>query len=405
MTENKKDLYSESLVIRSAAITSSISRSAGGLFWSVRALCSSLIDNNCLTQVFGLRDEYSTQDQHEWGQVPVSVFNPVGPRAFGYQQGLLRAMRTYQPDIVHVHGLWMYPSVAAMQWSAGKGLYMISPHGMLDPWAIRNSAWKKKVASSLYEATHLKGAACIRALCTSEMESIRAYGLKNPVTLIPNGVDLPDLAVQFPMPAWESRLPVGAKVLFFLSRLHPKKGLLGLIEAWAQARVRCVAGADEWQLVIAGWEQGGHQSELERRACELNIADSVHFVGPQFDAAKAASLRRADAFVLPSFSEGLPMAVLEAWSYELPVLMTPQCNLPEGFAAAAAIRVEPDIESLVEGMAELFCMSDKERHEYGQRGRALVEQKFTWASIGAEMVDMYRWLLGGGASPASVSLV
>ena len=405
MTENKQVTSSASGFIRSAAITSSISRNAGGLFWSVRALSSSLIDNGCLTQVFGLRDEYSSQDQHEWGQVPIALFNPIGPRAFGYQHGLLKAMRGYQADIAHVHGLWMYPSVATLQWSGGKNPYVVSPRGMLDPWAIRNSAWKKKVASILYEVKHLKGAACLSTLCTSELESIRAIGLKNPVTVIPNGIDLPDLSGQLPTPEWDTLMPAGAKVLFFLSRLHPKKGLVGLLDAWAQARTRCVPGAEDWQLVIAGWEQGGHQAELERRAGELGIEDSVHFVGPQFDIAKAASFQRADAFVLPSFSEGLPMAVLEAWSYELPVVMTPQCNLPEGFEAGAAICVEPEVESLVTGMAELFGMSDSERCAYGQRGRALVEKKFTWDRIGVEMVEVYRWLLGGGVRPASVSLV
>jgi glycosyltransferase involved in cell wall biosynthesis len=161
-------------------------------------------------------------------------------------------------------------------------------------------------------------------------------------------------------------------------------------------------GAEEWQLVIAGWEQGGHQAELENQAREMAVADSVHFVGPQFDLAKAASFQRADAFVLPSFSEGLPMAVLEAWSYARPVLMTPQCNLPEGFAAGAAMRIEPQVASVVSGLGALFRMPDHERIAMGQRGRDLVARQFTWSRIGAEMANVYRWVLGQGPQPDCV---
>jgi poly(glycerol-phosphate) alpha-glucosyltransferase len=140
------------------------------------------------------------------------------------------------------------------------------------------------------------------------------------------------LNLDLPLPDWNVRLPTGAKVLFFLSRLHPKEGAFDFARRLGKARLHGLPGAEEWQLVIAGWEQGGHQADLENQARELAVADSVHFVGPQFDLAKAASFQRADAFVLPSFSEGLPMAVLEAWSYARPVLMTSQCNLPEGFS-------------------------------------------------------------------------
>lgn len=390
--------------VRTAVLVGSISRNAGGLFWSVRSLCEILIKRGSGIHVFGGHDAYSENDRHRWGDVPLSVLAIAWPRAFGYQRGLTRELLSFQPDLLHVQGLWMYPSFAAMRWSGGRRPYLVSPRGMLDPWALRNSGWKKRIAGLLYEDAHLRGAACIHALCDAERETIRAYGLTNPIAVIPNGVHLPDDEAVLPRVEWDANLPEGAKALLFLSRLHPKKGLVGLLDAWAQARQRGVAGARDWHLVIAGWEQGGHQAELERQARELAIEGSVHFVGPQFEAAKAASLRRADAFVLPSFSEGLPMAILEAWSYSLPVMMTPQCNLPEGFAAGAAIRVDPVGESLIDGLATLFGMPDEERHAQGTRGRRLVERQFTWATIGTAMSDVYGWLLGHGPKPDCVRL-
>jgi poly(glycerol-phosphate) alpha-glucosyltransferase len=258
------------------------------------------------------------------------------------------------------------------------------------------------MVARLYEDAHLEGAACIHALCDAECDAIRGYGLRNPVAVIPNGVDLPDLSALVAEPEWSRLLPTGAKVLLFLSRIHPKKGLVQLIDAWASARRRRVSGIDKWYLVIAGWEQGGHQVELEQRVRALHLEGLVLFVGPQFGAEKAASFRRADAFVLPSYSEGLPMAVLEAWSYGLPVAMTPECNLPEGFAAGAAIRLVPEGDGMVDGLATLFGINEAERHALGQRGRRLVEQKFVWKRIGAEMTEVYRWVLGQAEKPETV---
>jgi poly(glycerol-phosphate) alpha-glucosyltransferase len=96
------------------------------------------------------------------------------------------------------------------------------------------------------------------------------------------------------------------------------------------------------------------------------------------------------------------MAVLEAWSYGKPVLMTPQCNLAEGFSLGAAIESQPEIESLARGIAQLFDATDRERACMGQRGRDLVNQKFTWSKVAAEMHSVYGWLVGGGEAPACV---
>ena len=390
--------------IKAVTLTSSVSRDAGGLFWSVRALCDSLIKNGVELQVFGGVDEHAYLDRQSWDKVPLTILPIHGPKAFGYQIGLLGRLKRVQPDLLHVHGLWTYPSLAALKWSKRRKPYLISPHGMLDPWAVRNSALKKKIAAIFYSNAFLQGATCLHALNDAEREAIRAYGLKNPIAVIPNGIDLPDRSTVPIKPEWEACLPSRSKVLISLCRLHPKKGLMNLLEAWAKARQRRISGAEEWQLVIAGWDQGGHLSELERRTYELGLVNSVHFIGPQFNDSKLASLIRADAFVLPSFSEGLPMSVLEAWSCGLPVIMTPQCNLPEGFSAEAAIRVDPEVDSLVAGLARLFGMSDEERRSIGERGLTLVKRDFLWSKAGAQMHDVYRWLLGQGSRPNCIRL-
>ena len=168
--------------------------------------------------------------------------------------------------------------------------------------------------------------------------------------------------------------------------------------------------------MIAGWDQGGHAAELIELCKELGVSvqnrksrdegreseANVVFYGPAFGDDKKSLLSTADAFILPSFSEGLPMSVLEAWSYKLPVVMTPECNLPEGFAADAAIRIETGAESIAQGLDLLFSMSASDLQSMGAKGRILVEERFTWKTIAAQMREVYDWMLGGGTRPESV---
>jgi poly(glycerol-phosphate) alpha-glucosyltransferase len=171
-------------------------------------------------------------------------------------------------------------------------------------------------------------------------------------------------------------------------------------------------------LAIAGWDQDGHEAELKRLCAGLQIpfADvrdqppsstphppaSVIFLGPQFNEAKAACYAHCDGFILPSFSEGVPMVVLEAWAYSKPVLMTPECNLPNGFARGAAIRIEPGVDSIVQGLREFFQASADQRRTLGENGLRLTREQFAWPVLGREMADLYRWLLGGGTKPGCV---
>jgi glycosyltransferase involved in cell wall biosynthesis len=314
------------------------------------------------------------------------TFPITGPTAFGYLPGLCRTLELERPDLLHTHGLWMYPSVACIRWSGGRRPYVVSPHGMLDPWALRNSGWKKKVAGWFYENQHLRGAACLHALNAAEAKAMRSYGLQTPICVIPNGVDLPN-----EVPARASMRQ--ARSLLFLGRLHPKKGLPQLVEAWSTVQVE--AKKSGWELIVAGWDQNGHQSELMATVNRLGLLDSIHFVGPQFGAAKAATFKKASAFILPSLSEGLPMTILEAWAWGLPVLMTSECNLPDGFEAGAAIKIEPDADSIAAGLLRLFSMNDGELAAIGKRGRHLVECCFQWPSIAQKVESVYSWILGG----------
>jgi glycosyltransferase involved in cell wall biosynthesis len=379
-----------------------VSRKAGGLFESVRRLAQSVPRAGDSVRVFGLEDEHTRADLPQWRPVDVQTFPPLNVR-WGYAPELFPALLDANLDVLLTHGLWKYTSVASLQWSRRtRRPCIIHPHGMLDPWALRNASWKKRVAGLLYENAHLRRAACLRALCESEAQAIRAFGLRNPICVIPNGIDLPVLT-GIPNDEFQMTYGKGRKVLLYLGRLHPKKNLAALLRAWADVQ-RDVSAARNWMLVIAGWDQGGYESKLKALSSELQVHNSVQFLGPQFDGAKAACYASCEAFVLPSLSEGLPMVVLEAWAYAKPVLMTNECNLPEGFTAHASLRVGTDAAGIGTGLRTLIEMQDAERVSMGGRGRDLVSSQFGWPIIAEEMHRVCEWTLGGGAPPASVRL-
>lgn len=340
-------------------------------------------------------------DGGNWAGARLHHHGVRGPSSFAYAPMLSRSLRSSGIDLLHLHGLWMYCSVATRRWGARSGKpCVISPHGMLDPWALANSGWKKRIARRLYEDANLRRAACLHALCEPERQAIRDCGLNGPICVIPNGVDLnPEVPAE---PAdWRRELPPDARVLLYLGRLHPKKRALELIQGWHLAQTTDPDAA-AWHLVIAGPGPAHYVEQLQRQIVQLGLGERVRLIGPQYDGAKAAAFAAADAFVLPSLSEGMPYAVLEAWAAGLPALITPQCNLPEGFAAGAALQIEPNPEAIAAGLRSLFALPSESRRAIGRRGRELVAVRFTWANVAAEFEAVYRWMLGRGPRPSSI---
>jgi len=419
-------------MIRSANLTLSVSRNAGGLFESVRRLAQSLALTGMEIRVFGIRDEFTDADLAAWQPVRVSAFQPTWLHRFGYSPRFLEELTAFEPDITHTHGVWVYPSIATNHYSRRKqSPYLISAHGMLDRWAVENSRWKKVIAHFLYEGAHLRGARCLRALCEAEARAMRELRLDNEIAIIPNGIDLLESGKQTAESRnapWTGCVETGRKVLLYLGRIHPKKGLANLLKAWAEIqnskfKIKNPAG---WVLAIAGWDQGGHELEIKRLCEEMGLAWtdvrgqgsgkefgvgnsarsgawSVVFLGPQFNGAKAACYAHCDGFILPSFSEGVPMTVLEAWVNSKPVLMTPQCNLPEGFTSGAALRMEPTVASMTDRLNEFWRMTDAERAAMGSRGHALAAERFVWPRIAEQTKELYEWMLGGGSRPACLA--
>ena len=303
-------------------------------------------------------------------------------------------------NLVHSHSVWMLPNHYASRAARRHGKPVVfTAHGVFEDWAIRRSRWKKRLVGRWFQDRDLREASCIHVNTGREVGGVRAYGLNNPIAIIPNGVDLAAFANVPSATAFGARRShlAGKKIVLFLSRLHQKKGLAHLIEAWR----RVAADHNGWHLVLAGPDDG-FEAEARRRVEDAGLVQAVTFVGALQGYEKLEAFAAADVFALPSFSEGFSMAILEAMACSLPVLITPGCNFDEAERAGAGVIVQPDAAGTEQGLRRLLEMADSQRTEMGRRGRALVEQSYTWDAVATQMLSLYRWLLGGGPQPEFV---
>jgi glycosyltransferase involved in cell wall biosynthesis len=383
-----------------AIVTPTLSRSGGGIFPIVRAHACGLHSlARARVAVYGLADDAAVEDAATLAPLTPRQYRPLLPR-FGYAPGLSRELEQGEHDVVHQHGLWQYPSIAVARWRRRTGRpTIISTQGMLEPWALANSAFRKRIAAALFERSNLHHASCLHC-SEAEVAGIRAYGLSNPVAVIANGIDIPDAAARPAKPAWMAK---GRRHLVFLGRIHPKKGIAELLNAWWLLKDRESAAVRGWTLVIAGWDDGGHEAEVRALARDLGFDDNgVIFTGALFGDAKNAALAHADAFILPSYSEGLPMTVLEAWAHGRPVFMTRECNLAVGFEAGAALEITTEPARMAQALDAGLSRNDLDA--VGQTGLALAREHFSWPSIVAQLSDVYEWLAGRAPRPSFVQV-
>ena len=381
-----------------------ISRSFTGVFEVSRRFSQSIDElGQDDVKIYGMEDEFTKADNELWSPLQASAF-PARLGSFGHSPELTAALLAEKPDVVHVHGIWTYAGVAAMRCAKAHGTpYMLSPHGMLDPWAVANSGWKKRLARTLYEEAVQSRAACMHAATEIELGDFRKYGRKNPVCVIPYGVDIPAASLRGPAP-WQDVVPEGAKTILFMGRYHPKKGVLPLLKAWKQCNGDDPRFKDDWHLILVGYDEGGHESELRRFVEKENLGMQVHFLPPQFGDARSAAYFNCDAFILPSFSEGLPTAVLLAWAHKKPVIITKHCNLNPAIDAGAGLLVEPKANSIAKGLLEFSKMSTADREAMGRKGIDLVQRNYVWSKVAKQLRDVYAWMQGGSEKPDCVEI-
>jgi glycosyltransferase involved in cell wall biosynthesis len=233
----------------------------------------------------------------------------------------------------------------------------------------------------------MRRASLLHATSEQEYRDIRAFGLRQPVVIVPNGIDLP-------APVKRRERPSHLRTLLYLGRIHPIKGIEILLRAWQPLAAR----HPDWQLRIVGPDSDSHQASLERLARQLGL-DRITFAGPRFGADKQTEYAAADLYVLPSFTENFGMTVAEALAQGTPVVTTtgtPWAALREH---GCGWMVTPDVDGLVSALDEALSQEPARLAEMGERGRAWMEHEFSWQRVATDFERAYRWLISGGTAP------
>lgn len=321
----------------------------------------------------------------------VGLWSPDGsaasanaPGATLLDGGLEEALETFRPPhIIHDNGIWLPHNHQIAKLAHRRGIpRVVSPRGMLEPWAMRHKAWKKHVGWALYQRRDMRLAACNHAATEIEAKTIEQFELGARIVVIPNGVDLPAMPVDC-----VTSLD-GPTTALFLGRIYPVKGLPMLIEAWSRVRP---AG---WVLNIAGPDEAGHRAEVEAAVAGAGLSDVISFSGPADDERKGKLFAQARLFILPTHSESFGMAIAEALANGLPVLTTTGAPWP-ALDDACGWRVEPSVEGLTEGLLRATGAAPDVLAGMGARGREIVARDFQWKRVAEKMKALYRELLSG----------
>lgn len=362
---------------RIGLLTASASRLGGGVAEAVVAHAAMLRDLGAEPIVLALRDSQSETGRSRFGDVPLRLVNGFGPARFGYSRGFRRNLDALGLDLLHLHGIWMYPSRAALSWRrrTDKPL-VISPHGMLAPWITARGRVQKAAARLLYERSAWSAASVLHALTGAEASDIAAESGRRDSEVIPN-----------PAPPLQDGADFRAPRVLYLGRIHPKKNLSGLLDGWdAAERPR------DARLIVAGWGAPEDVAWLQSRIAATPTAD---FVGAVHGEGKEALLAEVRFTILPSFSEGLPMAILESWAAGTPALMSEHCNLPEGFTERAAMNCGTEPDRIAAALTKALAVPPAVWRKMSAAGSSLAVGPFARETVAARWAALYARLMEG----------
>jgi glycosyltransferase involved in cell wall biosynthesis len=293
-------------------------------------------------------------------------------------------------DLIHIHTVFS-PLVLVVYWICQfyRVPYIVTPHGMLEPWALSHKAWKKKIYFNFLEKPALQQASTVHFVASSEANSAKDFGL-NRVAVIPNGVNWEELE-RLPHPdIFYDRFPQtkNKTSILFLGRIDPKKGLDLLATAFAIAHRQF----PETHLIVAGPDSIGFLPTAQRYFTESGCLNAVTFTGMLAGSCKLAALAATDIYVAPSYSEGFSISVLEGMGSGLPCVITTGCNFPEAEIAQAAYVVRIDAKVIADALIK--CLTNPQQAKaMGDRSREFISQNYTWQQSAVKLLEIYQKII------------
>lgn len=363
----------------------SIDVSTGGPARSVTQLITAMsqIDTGSTFTLHTGSTAHPVMDHFEVPNASVQVYD-FG--VLGSFKNFSNGLKNTRPQLLHGHGLWQWP-VHQMAGLARRYHipYIISPRGMLEPWSLTQSPVKKQLALRMYQSKDLRNAAVLHATSLMEAQQFRRLEFKNPIAVIPNGVDLDAFPLKKSVPA---NTP---KTLLFLSRLHPKKGIELLIEAWSELESDIKAN---WQVSIVGNGPEGYIRTLETLITDKTLNNQITIYPPKYGTDKVMAYQNASLFVLPTYSENFGIVVAEALACGTPVITTngtPWQQLPK---EGCGWCIPTGKEALILALKEALIVPENTLANMGIKGSRWVASKYHMRSVATKMLQVYEWILG-----------
>lgn len=365
----------------------SVSERSGGPGVAIVPMCRALqqrgIEVLLVTTDAGMRALKSSQ-AIDYEGVPAIFFPVQFAESFKYSRPLSVWLKRHVGafDLAHIHAVFNHSSLAAVRECRMQRVqYVIRPLGTLDPWSMKQKPLRKRLFWSLAGASMLSGAAAVHY--TSQAEKVATEDLLgvNHGQVIPLGVEVVAGATN-----GVHRDPY----VLVLSRLHPKKGLDVLIEAFIALTRR--QEFDRWRLVIAGDGPADHVALLKRKAAAAQ--DRIVFAGWLDGERKQEMLRDASLLALPSHQENFGLCVMEALARSVPVLLSPHVNLADEIASVNAGWIAPvEKQALTETLAAALSKPE----ELAKRGRAgkSLSLRYSWERVATDLAELYTRITGG----------
>ena len=362
-------------------VISNIDKNSGGTATYLEGLSKALLKKNINLTIATLSTKF-----------PLSFEEDVKIDYYDKQKTQNSFEKNLNFDVFHINGLWeLFVHKMVLLATKEKIPYILSPHGMLEEWSLNQGKIKKKIALLLFQKKDLSRSACIHVTAHSEMESVRRLGLNNPVAIIPNGIDVSIF------PKEDIKVTKNKKILLFLSRIHPKKGIEILIEAWEKLEH---PKKENWQIKIIGNGDDAYIESLKERILEKNLSNEIIILPPIFDAnKKIEAFRGADLFVLPTFSENFGIVIAEALASYTPVITTKGAPWKDLNEKNCGWWIDIGVNPLKNTLLEVLSVDEEVLKKMGRNGRELIEKQYSIEMVAEKTFEMYEWVVNKGKKP------
>lgn len=305
---------------------------------------------------------------------------------------ITRYLKEEKFHLIQIQSMWDWPYHKVMVEARKLGIpYIVTPRGMLEPWSLSQKKWKKKLAWWLYQRNDVQKSVCVFTTAKMEAEHVTNLGITTCKAVIPNGIETDSYPCK-------TSVDVVKKQVLFLSRVHVKKGIEILFDAWKRIHSE-FAG---WQLLVVGNGEAEYIQSLENRVENLGLKENIKILPPVFGNDKIQLYQESALFCLPSYSENFGMAIAEAMSCGTPVITTTNCPWEILKETNTGWCVNLSLDNLERALREALTMSPTELYDMGQKASKLIYGNFDYRNVTRKTLKLYEWLLNGGEKPEFV---